>query len=263
VIEAAPRIKVLVVDDEPPARARLARMLSEIPAAELTGEASSGREALAAVTSSPPDGVLLDIRMPGMDGLEVARHLGRLAAPPVVVFTTAYDAHALEAFEARALDYLLKPVRRERLAAALERAAGFAAAQRAPARASRLEDQVEALRESGEGVRARTHLSARVGANLVLVAVAEVRYLRADSKYVEVGYPGGHMVLDEPLARLAEEHPERFLRVHRNALVATAHVSVLRRAGHRHVIELEGVGEEIEVSRRHLPGVRARLAGRG
>ena len=120
--EAGPRLKVLIVDDEPPARERLRALLTEIGEAEVIGEAATGAEALSHTHDLAPDVVLLDVRMPGMSGLEAARHLNVLDEPPAVIFTTAYDQYAVEAFEAHAVGYLLKPVRKEQLAAALARA---------------------------------------------------------------------------------------------------------------------------------------------
>lgn len=244
-------MKVLVVDDEPPARARLRGLVGELSGVDAVLEAANGLDALGLVQSERPDVVLLDIRMPGMDGLEAARHLARMEAPPAVIFTTAYDAHALAAFEAQALDYLLKPIRRNRLEAALARAA----------RLSRR--QVNSLVGPGRG-EVRTHLSATMHGSLRLVPVDEVRYLRAEHKYVVVGYPAGQVLVDDSLAVLAEELGRRFLRVHRNALVAVEHVRRLERgATGRQQIVLDGVDERIEISRRLAGAVRKRLRGEG
>ncbi len=239
-------MRVLVADDEPLARERLTRLLADLPGVEVVAEAGNGREALEQAAAQAADVLLLDIRMPGMDGLEAARHLAQGPDPPAVVFTTAYDQHALEAFEARAVDYLLKPVSRERLARALERARRLSAAE------------VGAL--AGVGAPARSHLSVSSHRGLSLVPVAEVRYLRAERKYVSVGYPGGELLSEEPLKDFEQEFGERFLRVHRNALVAVAHVTGLERDPEgRHRVVLDGVEARLEVSRRLLPGVRRRL----
>ncbi len=237
-------MRILIVDDEPPARARLRALLGELGVGEVVGEAGDGERALA--LAGEADVVLLDIRMPGMDGVEVARHLSRLAEPPAIVFVTAYESHALAAFETCAVAYLLKPVRREHLLAALERA-------RTPTRAQ----LAELAARQGT---ARSHVAATVGGSLRLVPVAEIRFLRAEQKYVTCRWPGGEVVLDESLAALEEELGERFVRVHRNALVAIAHVRALERLdGGRHAVRLDGVAEPIEVSRRLLPTVRRRL----
>ena len=242
-------MKVLIVDDEPLARARLASLVAEIGGATVVGEAADGLQALEMAQASGPEVVLLDVRMPGMDGVETARHLARLPCPPAVVFTTAYEAHALSAFEVRAIDYLLKPIRRERLAEALLRAR-----QLAP-------HQAEALTAAPGG--ARTHVSATHQGRLRLVPVTEVRYLVAGQKYVAAGFPGGELLLEESLRQLEAELGARFLRVHRNALVAPAHAEAVERGddGLYHV-RLRGVGLAPAVSRRLLAGVRERLRGR-
>jgi two-component system response regulator AlgR len=238
-------MKVLVVDDEPLARERLRALLIELGVGALVSEAQDGAQALAQVARDPPEVVLLDIRMPGMSGLEVARHLAALPESPAVVFTSAYDEHALAAFDAQAVDYLLKPVRRERLRLALEHAC------RPPTRA-----QLDALAAGT----ARTHLSARVHGTLRLLPVAEVRCLLASEKYVTAVLPEADVLLDESLKALEAEFGPRFVRVHRNALVALAHVQALEGAGlGRCRVRLAGVAAAPEVSRRLLPWVRARL----
>ena len=238
-------MKILIVDDEPPTRARLFHLIHDLKLGEVVGEAGNGRDALAATNTEHPDVVLLDIRMPGMDGLEVARHLAGLETPPSVIFTTAYDDHALAAFETNAIDYLLKPIRRERLTEALRRAVR-------PTRA-----QLNGLRESADRNTARTHLSATLSDRLQLVPVAEVRYLKAEHKYVTVGHPDGQLLIEDSLSSLEEEFADRFLRVHRNALIATVHARGLGRdeAG-RNIVHLADVDTHIEISRRMVASVR-------
>ncbi|ROR34398.1 LytR/AlgR family response regulator transcription factor [Inmirania thermothiophila] len=238
-------MRILIVDDEAPARERLRRLCGEIPGCAVVAEAADGRTAIRRVGEHDPDVVLMDIRMPGMDGLEAARHLALLPAPPAVIFVTAYGDHALAAFEAQAVDYLLKPIRRERLAAALARA------QR-PTRA-----QTTAL--AAAAAPARTHLAARVRGDLVLVPVAEVRLLRADHKYTEVVHPGGTLLLEESLKSLERELGEAFLRVHRAALVGIAHVRALHAGPGGLHLRLDGLEEPVPVSRRHAAAVRRRL----
>ncbi|HMM76231.1 MAG TPA: LytTR family DNA-binding domain-containing protein [Gammaproteobacteria bacterium] len=241
--------RILVVDDEPLARERLRALLAELAAGEVVGEAGSGLEALALAARERPDVVLLDIRMPGMDGLEAALHLARCAPAPAVIFTTAYDEHALAAFEAQAIDYLLKPIRPERLRAALAKAEVLTLARATAAGSAR-----------GGGARARTHFSALVKGNLKLVPLAEVRYLQADRGYVSVFHPGGELLIEEALKALEEELGDAFLRIHRNTLVAVAQVSALERdaLGNASVV-LRGVAGKLAVSRRLLAQVRKRL----
>ncbi|MCK9539651.1 LytR/AlgR family response regulator transcription factor [Dokdonella sp.] len=236
-------MKVLVVDDEPLARERLAGLLQGIEGVELAGLAGNGREAIEQVVQGMPDLVLLDIRMPLMDGLEAARHLATLEAPPAVVFCTAFGDHALAAFEAEAIDYLLKPVREERLRAALDKARRWTRAD-APAL-------------DGLPRQRRSHLCARVRGNLLLVPVADIHYLLAEDKYVLVHHAGGKVLIEESLKTLEEEFGDLFVRIHRNCLVAIAHLGGLVRAGDgRLLARVTASGAELEVSRRNLPALR-------
>jgi two-component system, LytTR family, response regulator AlgR len=239
-------MKVLLVDDETLARERLRRLLAELPDCAVCGEAGDGRTALALCVELQPDVVLLDIRMPGMDGLEAARHIAGLPDPPAVIFTTAFGDHALEAFEACAADYLLKPIRAERLAAALGNARRLTRAQAA---------QIDA--DSG-GV--RNHICVRVRGNLQLIPVADIRFFRADNKYVTVRTGDTEYLIEEPLKDLEDEFGPRFLRIHRNALVAAEFIVGLEKnAEGQCMVALAGVDERLEVSRRHQPELRARL----
>lgn len=237
-------MKVLVVDDEAPARARLVRLMSELDDFELAGEAGDGAEAVRAADRTGADVVLLDLRMPGMDGLEAARHLAHADPPPAVIFTTAYDDHALEAFEAQASDYLVKPVRSDRLRQALT-------AARRPTRAQR------AAEDGGE--RPREQICARLGGELQLVAVADVLYFLAEHKYVTVRHRSGEILLEESLKSLEREFGDRFVRIHRNALAAVAWIGGLRQSRDDTRIWFEHSESTLAVSRRHLPAVRRRL----
>lgn len=238
-------MKILIVDDEPPARARLVQLIHELELGEVVGEAANGRDALVLTNTVDPDVVLLDIRMPGMDGVEVARHLLGLERPPSVIFTTAYDQHALAAFETNAIDYLLKPIRRERLSEALARALR-------PTRA-----QLSGLRHSADNNTARTHLSATVAHQLQLIRVDEIRYLKAEHKYVTVGHPDGQLLIEDSLSAIEEEFGDRFLRVHRNALIAPAFVLGLDKdCDGRNIVRLAAVDAPVEVSRRMIASVR-------
>jgi two-component system response regulator AlgR len=239
-------MKILVVDDEPPARQRLNSLVAELGLGEVVGEAANGAQALLLTAEHRPDILLLDIRMPGMDGLEAARHLAALEQPPAVIFTTAYDSHALAAFEAQAVDYLLKPIRRERLGAAVAKAARLTRAQ------------VDRLRGSARP--ARTHISATMQGRLQLVPLDRVRYFQADQKYVTVRHPDGRVLIEEPLKSLEAEFGERFLRIHRNALVAVRFTEALERTPEGgYVLRMKGVEESLEVSKRLAGAVRKRL----
>ncbi len=241
-------MRVLIVDDEANARLRLRRHLESLQDVEIVGEAATGREALELIAAVPVDVALLDIRMPVMDGLETAFHLAAEEHPPAVIFTTAYEEFAVEAFEARAVAYLLKPIRRERLEAALMHAAR-------PNRA-----QLTAL---GHNHRARAHICARVRDELKIVPIEEVFYFKADQKYVSVRHPGGELLIDEPLKALEDEFDPRFVRIHRNALVALEHIDALEKDSEGHFfIRLRGVEERLEVSRRLVAEVRRVLRQR-
>lgn len=238
-------MKILIVDDEAPARLRLRSMLERLPDTAVIGEAHNGLAAVEACRRRLPDVVLLDIRMPGMDGLEAAGHLARLDPPPAIIFTTAYDDYALAAFRSHAVDYLLKPVRREQLETALQ-------AARRPNRA-----QLEALADAAHGDGEPGHISARVHGNIVLVPVPEIRYFQAEHKYVTVGHADGEVLIEDSLVQLEKRFGERFLRIHRNALVARQYLQALeKQADGRCHVRLAGVDKTLEVSRRHLPTVR-------
>jgi two-component system response regulator AlgR len=238
-------LRVLVVDDEPLARERLAHMIEDLPAVELAGVAASGEEAVLLAGRLRPEVVLLDIRMPGMDGLEAARHLARMPEPPAVIFTTAFEQHALAAFDVQAAGYLLKPVRLDKLQEALERA-------RRPTRA-----QLARIAEGGAG--ARTRIAVRARDELKLIPVEEVVCFIAEQKYTTLRHVGGEELIEEPLKSLEEEFADRFVRVHRNALVAVAHIDGLERDadGHQQV-RLRG-GAALPVSRRLATDVSRRL----
>ena len=243
-------LRVFIADDEAPARERLKELLADIAAelpTEVVGEAANGLDAVAQLPASRAQVLLLDIEMPGMRGLEVARHLAGLELAPAVVFVTAHDRHAVDAFELNALDYLLKPVRAERLAAALKRAsAGGPPAREQLARAA---------------AQAREYLSVTERNRIHLVPVRDVVYLRAELKYVTLRTRAGEHLIEESLVALEREFAERFVRVHRNCLVARAAVRGFERAAeggdepHWNVV-LEGVPERLPVSRRQWAEVR-------
>lgn len=241
-------LRVLVVDDEPLARERLSHLVEELPAVELAGVASSGEEALLLAGRLRPEVVLLDIRMPGMDGLEAAHHLARMPEPPAVIFTTAYEQHALAAFDAQAAGYLLKPVRPDKLKEALERA-------RRPTRA-----QLARIAEGTGGP--RTRIAVRARDELRLVPVEDIVSFIAEQKYTTMKHRGGEELIEESLKALEEEFPALFVRIHRNALVAIGEVEGLERdaEGHHHV-RMKG-GATLPVSRRLATDVARTLSAR-
>jgi two-component system, LytTR family, response regulator AlgR len=241
--------RILIVDDEPLARTRLRQLIEAMDDYVVAGEAQDGLQAIRMVATDKIDIILLDIRMPGMDGLEVGKHLAGLDRAPAIIFTTAYSEHALDAFQSHAVDYLLKPVRADKLSAALQ----------AAHRISRVQmQQLDGDIDSGK----RTHICARVRGDLQLININDIYFFRADSKYVEVRHKGGSVLIEEALVSLEKEFADEFIRVHRNALVAPSFLHELKKDEHGHShLGLRGISDTIEVSRRHLPGVRALLKG--
>ena len=239
-------MRVVIAADERLARERLRALLAEAGGVEVVAEAADGDAALHACAEHHPDLVLLDISMPGIDGLEAARHLAGFEPRPAVVFCTAYDAHALSAFEAQAIDYLVKPVRAERLAAALARVRTFSAGR--------------AQQGDAAPGHKRTHLCARLRGSLRLVPVDDVRYLQAEEKYVVVHHARGEDLIEESLKSLEAEFADRFVRIHRNCLVARSEIVELRRASDGHTqAMLRHADHPLEVSRRCVAQLRDTL----
>jgi two-component system response regulator AlgR len=238
-------MRILLVDDEKLARARLREMLAGIGGHSVVGEATNGSEAIEKTTQLKPDALLMDIRMPVMDGLEAAMHLAKMDQPPAVIFTTAYDQHAVEAFEVNAVDYLLKPVRQDRLASALEKVK--------PMKPAQLRD---VSRAHGEHPR-RSHISVHMRGQITLIPVPEIVYFMADSKYVTVRTAREQHLIEESLVNLEQEFDGDFLRVHRNALIAVNQVRGLEKQASGHwAVLLKSVDDKVPVSRRHTPAVR-------
>ena len=236
-------MRILIADDEAPARARLRRLIGELGVGEIVGESATGRETLAAVETTRPDLVLLDIRMPEGDGLSVARGLLRLEPPPAVVFVTALADRALAALEAGAAAYLVKPASREELASAIARA-------RRPSRA-----QLEALPQDQ---RPRRHLTVRVGRELRLVPVVDFRYFRVKDKTTIASFAGGEAVLEESLAALEREFAPDLLRIRRNLLVPRTAIARMTQTEDGSFVLLTS-GERLPVARRHRRALAAAL----
>jgi len=237
-------MKILIVDDEPLARQRLSHLLSKQDDCEVVGEAVNGTDALENNLQLKPDLILLDIRMPGMDGLEAARHLDLLENPPAIIFTTAYNEYALEAFEVHAIGYLVKPVRAEKLKKAI------ASASR-PALSKLSESNNPLVDET------RKYISVRVRGNIKLVQVSDIYYFHAEHKYVVVRHTEGELLIEEPLKNLEKEFTADFLRIHRNALVAKDQLSGLAKdKDGRWQVSFRSIDNSLEVSRRHTAKVR-------
>lgn len=245
-------LSVMIVDDESPARARLRDLLAdiagEVPNA-VVAEAADGVLALAAIEEQPVDVALVDIRMPAMDGIELARHLGQLDKPPAVIFVTAYDSYAVKAFELNAIDYLVKPVRAQRLAAALLKAGR-----------KKLTTPVRVLADIQQG--ARTHLSCHDRGRILLIPLPDILYLKADLKYVTARTGSREYLLDESLTHLEEEFSQRFIRLHRSVLVARDAIAGFEKnaaedAETQWQALLHGIPERLPVSRRQWPLVKS------
>jgi two-component system response regulator AlgR len=243
-------LRVLIVDDEAPARRRLRELLDDCTSAvplRVVGEASSGREALTLLGTTPADLVLTDIHMPDMDGIELARHLLKLPVPPVLIFTTAYHEHAIAAFEVHAIDYLVKPVRVQRLLSALDKV---------PRLRPLSDTKLDRLPSA-----ARRFLSVTERSRVVLVPLEEIVYLKAELKYITIRTADREYLLEESLTRLEDEFGLRFVRVHRNCLVARDAIRGFERRvsadGDAHwEVLLRGVTEVLPVSRRQQHIVR-------
>ena len=254
--------RILIVDDEAPARARIVDLLSDVAgdfAHTLVGEAGDGRSALDRLAETPADIVLIDVQMPGMTGVELARHLGALPDPPAIVFVTAFDEYAVKAFEVHALDYLMKPVRAARLLEALMRVRALTQRQTGAIAA--------VARESGESQgRKRDTIAVVERGRVLLVPVAEVVYLKAELKYITIRTGDREYLTEEPLVDLENEFADRFIRVHRNALVSRSAIAGFERVesvsgddavGEPHwVVTLRNVPERLPVSRRQWPIVK-------
>lgn len=238
-------MRVLIVDDEKLARDRLRELLSDIGGYTVIDEAMSGAEAVEKTSELNPDVLLMDIRMPGMDGLEAAMHLMGMEHPPSIIFTTAYDQHALDAFDVNAVDYLLKPIRKDRLANALTKARKLTT------------KQVQDLSQARKEMPARTHISVHLRGNIRLVPVPEIIYFLADSKYVVIRTATEEHLIEDSLVNLEKEFGDRFLRVHRNALVAIQFIKGIEKSPvGTWQVNLRGVEKKLDVSRRHTASVR-------
>lgn len=243
-------LQVLIVDDEPLARARLRRLLADCrePEAVAAGEAGSAAHAMTLVRSQPFDAVLLDVQMPGADGMALAAAWRELDAAPPVVFVTAHPEYAVQAFEVDAVDYLTKPVRLQRLQTALQKIA-----RQRPARVAT---------DTGQ-----PFLTVTAQGRTERIPLSEVIFFKAEDKYVVARTDAGEYLLDTSLVQLERAHAARFLRIHRNALVARNAVRALVREregadAEGWVVELAGADETLAVSRRQLPQIRAILAGK-
>lgn len=238
---------VLIVDDEPLARERLARMVEQLEDYAVVAQAGDSAAALVAIQHHDPDVVLLDVRMPGEDGVAAAHQIGTLDDPPAVIFCTAFDEYALDAFGTQAVGYLLKPVRTEQLLEVLEKA-------RTPNKLQKRAHQSPAPSKE------RSHISAKTPRGVELIPLDSVRYFMADQKYVTVYHDRGEHLLDETLKELEEAFGHRFLRTHRSVLVSVNHIQAMERDNEGHYqVRLEDTEHRPPVSRRHASALKELL----
>lgn len=244
-------MKVLIVDDELLARSRLRTLLGDCtaPPASVAGEVANAPQAVEWLQHHPVDVALIDIHMPGADGLTLARTLRSLPQPPAVIFVTAYAEHAVQAFELEAVDYLTKPVRLERLQAALQKVERFA--QYTRGLEPDLPQEVLIIQERGRTER---------------VPLSSVIYLKAELKYITVRTVTKSYILEGALSELETRYAAQFMRIHRNALIARCAVRALEKhhdpeEGEGWAVRLDGIDERLFVSRRQLPAVRELVAG--
>jgi two-component system, LytTR family, response regulator AlgR len=239
------RPRVLIVDDEAPARERLRSLLLELDQADVVGEAVTGEEAIQRTAELAPDIVLLDVRMPGIDGIEAARHMHSLEQPPAVIFTTAFDEYALKAFDAQAVGYLLKPIRKEKLAAALVQASRLSRPQ---------------LQQLVTHTEARSHIAAKHRDGLRLIPLAEVQFFFAEQKYTTVRHLEGEDLIEDSLRALEDEFGTAFVRIHRNALVSVRYLERIERNDDgQYFVRLRGCQAPLQVSRRMASELRERF----
>lgn len=238
-------LNILIADDEAPARNRMRDLLSDIEQVAVVAEAKNGKEAIDLALQTKPDLLLLDIRMPVMDGIEAAQHAQKLEPKPHIIFTTAFDAYAIKAFDLNAIDYLLKPIRLERLQAAINKAHALQP------------KQIEALKPLQK---TRTHLSIHERGRVLLVPIETIIYLRAELKYITVRTAEREYLIEESLTNLEVEFGERFIRLHRNSLVAPSFIAGYEKRSvdgeNQWVALLKGISETVAISRRQQHLVR-------
>jgi DNA-binding LytR/AlgR family response regulator len=235
--------RVLAVDDERPALDELTFLLQRDPRVAEVHTASDGASALRALQEVPVDAVFLDVRMPGLTGLDLARVLGRFRQAPVVVFVTAYDSHALDAFEVKAVDYVMKPVREERLQEAVRRAIEARRTTTAPPTDSS-EDET---------------IPVELGGVTRFVQRSDIRFVEAQGDYARLHTAEGSHLVRVPLTVLEERWgPAGFVRIHRSHLVSVTHIVQIRTDSGRCTVEVSG-GDVLQVSRRHTRELRDRL----
>ncbi len=242
-------MRIVVCDDEPLARERLVRIVKE-SGHDVVAQAKTGIEAIVAVKAQQPDIILLDIRMPEMDGVACAQELAKLQHPPAIIFVTAYDHYAIAALKANAIGYLLKPANKDELLEALQKATNLNAAQL---------NEIRKL-ENPTSRPVREHIAARTHRGVELIKIKDIYYFTADQKYVKVRHKDGIVLIDDTLKELEQEFEDKLFRVHRNAIINIKYLDFLETldAG-QYQLHFKGIDETLAVSRRHLPALREKI----
>jgi two-component system response regulator AlgR len=245
-------VEIVIVDDESLARDRLQRMLQDDDNYRVVGQAADGESAFDAVMKYDPDIILLDISMPGESGLQVAERLSELDDPPAIIFCTAYDEHALEAFAVNAIDYLVKPVRKEKLLQSLAKAVSLNKAQKTSLR--------DLPKKADKEQSTRSNISAKTRRGVELIDINTIYYFAADQKYVTVYHEAGETLIDDTLKELEQEFSSRFVRVHRNALLAIDRIEAMaKNSDGQFEVRLRGADTKPIVSRRHVGALKGLL----
>ncbi|MFB2538454.1 MULTISPECIES: LytR/AlgR family response regulator transcription factor [unclassified Acinetobacter] len=248
-------MRVIICDDEHLARERLLRLLNHL-GHQVVAQASTGRQALLLVAEFQPDVIILDIRMPELDGMSCAEELSKMPTPPAIIFCTAYDEYAISAFRTQAISYLLKPVSVDDLAGAMQKATKLNQAQ---LHVLPKNESEQAVAEPQEQNLTRQHITARHHRGVELIAIDDIYYLLADQKYVLLRHKKGQVLIDETLKDLEQEFADKFFRVHRNALINKNYIEALDLIDGNYHVRIKETGDHILISRRHLPQVRAML----
>lgn len=235
-------MKVLIVDDEPLAQQRLQQLLADVSQVTQIFLANNGMQAIESCQQNKPDIVLLDIRMPGMDGLEAAQHICKIKKSPAIIFTTAYNEYALDAFQVNAVDYLVKPVRKEKLVESLAKACRLNRAQ---------------LSTISPPSNSRKNVTAKISGSIKLIPVKDIFYFQAEQKYVTVKHLNGETIIEDTLKDLQEEFTDDFIRIHRNALIAKQFITgIYKEPRGQSYVRLKNLDKKLEISRRHLSSVK-------
>lgn len=245
-------MKIVICDDEPLARQRLMRLIDELPNYQVVGEASNGQQALEVIERSQADIVLMDIQMPQGSGLEVVRQLQQKPNCPAIIFVTAFDEFALDAFQVQAENYLLKPIRKEQLHNALQQSQRLNAAQKKRALQSLAPLNAQSAQQTAPSKPEEPRFSVHTHRGIELIALSEIRYFRAEQKYVLINTGNSESITEQTLKNLESQLSEDFIRVHRNSLVNLRHISALRLRGGHYYIEITGSTQSLPVSRRHI-----------